>query len=266
MDIVRAAEGVERMFIKRQGSSSSAASSTTNKATSSTSSAASSGKTSATATNSNSKSGTSGSNTASITSSSAPTGGSSNSNSSAATTSYDPRDPPGGVSMINPNPTSGAQYYKVGDWVTFAWNYTSLQATPTAIDVLASCNAAQQTYTIALNQTVGDTNTVLWDTGSYQQTAAAGLLTNTYTLIIFDADAAGGETATPRAGYLSPQSTFTFGMYTGQAYTPWSSYNCATCNGAMSSMERQTWISLLAMACITVASFTWFATGVFGVL
>lgn len=165
--------------------------------------------------------------------------------------------------MVTPAPISGSQYYKIGDWLTFAWNYTSLSATPTAIDVLASCSAAQQTYTIAMNQSVGDTNTVLWDTGSYQQSASAQLLTNQYTLIIYDAGSS--ISATAKAGYFGVQSTFVFGMYQGQSYTPWSDYNCATCNAAMSSIERQTWGFLFGMVAITIASFTWFATGVVGV-
>ena len=34
----------------------------------------------------------------------------------------------------------------------------------------------------------------------------------------------------------------------------------------MTAMERQTWYCVGAMALITVLSFTWFTTGVFGVL
>ena len=123
--------------------------------------------------------------------------------------------------MITPAVSSGAQYYKVGDWVTFAWNYTSLLATPSAIDVFASCAANQALYTLALNQSVSETGRVLWDTGDYQATATIPLLTNTYTLIIYPADSS--ISATAKAGYLAVQETYTFGMYTPQPYTPWSS-------------------------------------------
>jgi len=123
--------------------------------------------------------------------------------------------------MITPAVSSGAQYYKIGDWVTFAWNYTSLSATPSAIDVFASCAANQALYTLALNQSVSETGSVLWDTGDYQASATVPLLTNTYTLIIFPADSS--ISAVPKAGYLAVQKTYTFGMYTPQPYTPWSS-------------------------------------------
>lgn len=36
----------------------------------------------------------------------------------------DPRLPPGGVSMITPAATDGMTFVKVGDYVTFIWNYT----------------------------------------------------------------------------------------------------------------------------------------------
>jgi len=142
-------------------------------------------------------------------------------NKSSATTEYDPRLPAGGVSMITPAVISGPQFYRIGDWVTFAWNYTSLSATPSAIDVLASCAANSATYTLTLNQSVAETGKILWDTGAYQSTAKVPLLTNTYTLIIYAADSS--ISAVPKAGYLGVQQTFTFGMYTPQPYTPWTS-------------------------------------------
>jgi hypothetical protein len=44
-------------------------------------------------------------------------------------------------------------------------------------------------------------------------------------------------------------------------------FTCPTCNsGAMSLSEKQTWSFLFGMASITIFSFTWFATGRFGVL
>ncbi|KAI7054330.1 hypothetical protein KC343_g23009, partial [Hortaea werneckii] len=74
---------------------------------------------------------------------------------SASTTSIDPRLPAGGISMITPNALT-SHYYKIGteagkNFVTFAWNYTSLSVTPSAVDVLASCSLNSQTYTIATN-------------------------------------------------------------------------------------------------------------------
>ncbi|OCL12764.1 hypothetical protein AOQ84DRAFT_140425 [Glonium stellatum] len=185
-----------------------------------------------------------------------------NTGNSSATTVFDPRLPAGGVQMVTPAAISGQQYYKIGEWLTFAWNYTSLSVTPTAIDVLATCTANQGTYTLALNQSTKETGKVLWDTGAYQSTATLPLLTETYTLLIFDADSS--VSATAKAGYLAVYNQYTFGMYTPQPYTPWSDFHCPTCSAALSSTERQTLGFLFAMCTITVLSFTWFAGG-FGV-
>lgn len=165
--------------------------------------------------------------------------------------------------MITPNALSAASYYKIGDWVTFAWNYTSLSVTPSAVDVLASCSLNDATYTIALNQSIsGPTNLVLWDTSAYQANNTLQLLTETYTLLIYDAQSS--VSATAQAGYLAPQDTYTFGMYIPQSATPLADYVCATCNGA-GTLERQTWGFLAGMVVMTVLSFTWFAgaAGVF---
>lgn len=120
--------------------------------------------------------------------------------------------------MVTPAATEGSQYYKVGDFVTFKWNYTSLSVTPSAIDVMASCSENHQMYTIALNQSVDATGAVTWDTGKYQKTASIPLVVETYTLVIYDA--AQDATATAKAGYLGSFNQFQFGMYTPQEYTP----------------------------------------------
>jgi len=163
--------------------------------------------------------------------------------------------------MMTPAVASGEQYFKIGDFVTFGWNYTSLQATPTAINVLASCSANSQTYTITMNQTVANnTGAVTWDTGNYQATAVQNpLLTETYTLVIYDA--ASSISATAEAGYLAVYDSYTFGMYTPQAYTPLNEFQCATCSGALSDMERRALGMLFGMCCLTVLSFTWFVSG-----
>ena len=174
------------------------------------------------------------------------------------TKTFDNRLPAGGVSMITPAIISGAQYYKIADYVTFAWNFTSLSVTPSAVDILASCSTNSATYTIAMNQSIsGATQAITWDTGAYQASATVPLLVATYTLIIYDADSSMSDT--PRAGYLGVYDQFTFGMYTPQPYTPISDYVCATCNGAMSSMERQTLAFVFGTVAVTVLSFGWFA-------
>jgi len=145
--------------------------------------------------------------------------------------------------------------------VTFGWNYTGIQATPTAIDIMATCTANQQLYTIATNQTfVNATGSVTWDTGAYQSTAVSDpLLTETYTLIIYDA--ASSISATAQPGYLAVYNQFTFGMYTPQPYTPLSDYQCATCSGALGDLERKALGMVVGMCVITVMSFSWFVGG-----
>lgn len=174
------------------------------------------------------------------------------------TKTFDQRLPAGGVEMITPSAIAGPQYYKVGDYVTWAWNYTSLSITPSAIDILASCSLNQATYTIAVNQSVADaTQAITWDTGAYQSSATTKLLVATYTLIIYDAQSA--ITDVPRAGYLAPYEQFTFGMYTPQPYVAQKPFKCATCNDAPSAMGRQTLGVVLGVVGVTVMSFGWFA-------
>ena len=166
--------------------------------------------------------------------------------------------------MITPAPTASASYYKIGDYVTFAWNYTSLLASPSAVDIVASCSGNQQTYTIQMNQTISNaTQAVTWDTAAYQtDNPALPLAQDFYTLIIYDA--ASAVTAFPQAGYLAPQSQFTFGMYTKEPYSdsPTSGTMCPTCSGALSSSERQALGLMLVMGTITTLSFTCFLGGV----
>lgn len=85
------------------------------------------------------------------------------------------------------------------------------------------------------------------------------LLTETYTLIIYDAGSS--ISATAQAGYLAVYDSYTFGMYTPQPYTPLADFQCATCNGALGDMERRALGMMFGMCCLTVLSFTWFVSG-----
>jgi hypothetical protein len=127
--------------------------------------------------------------------------------------------------MITPAATAQSQFYKVGDFITLAWNYTSLSATPTAINVIASCTKNNHAYTLASNMSAGETGSVVWDTKDYQALSGDNtpLLTEKYTLIIYDAQA--GISATPKAGYLGVGNSFVFGMYTPQPYQNWTGKN-----------------------------------------
>ncbi|GAD96505.1 predicted protein [Paecilomyces variotii No. 5] len=179
--------------------------------------------------------------------------------SSTSSISIDPRLGPGGISMITPSANAQSSYYKIGEYITFKWNYTSLSITPSAINVIASCSLNSETYTISHNMSVHPTGAVTWDTGKYQATATVPLLTASYTLIVYDVDS--NPSAVASAGHLGTDNQYIFGMYLPQPYTPLNSYECVTCSGALSDMERQALGFLFTMATITVFSFTWFAGG-----
>ncbi|MCJ1472733.1 hypothetical protein MMC13_001382 [Lambiella insularis] len=175
------------------------------------------------------------------------------------TTSIDARLPAGGIEMLTPAATAQTTYYKMGNQITFGWNYTSLSVTPSGIDVVATCSGCASAFTLTSNASVKETGAVVWDTASYTG-GQNPLLTEEYTLIIHDASQP--TTAAAKAGYLGTFDTFTFGIYRGQDYTQGSSdFVCTTCSGALSGMERQTLKFLLGMGMITVMSFTWFVGG-----
>ena len=177
---------------------------------------------------------------------------------------FDPNAAPGSVHMVTPAATAGSALYKIGDQVTWGWNYTDLQGKPTAIDVLVSCSKASATWTLTQNMTFATKGSYTWDTDAYQHTAIESpLLTEEYTLVIYDAESSISATAEP--GYLAPFTGFTFGLYTPRPYTPLGEWKCATCSAGVSDMERRGLGVVLAMSLVTVLSFTWFVTGL-GVL
>jgi hypothetical protein len=174
--------------------------------------------------------------------------------------------------MITPNALAGDQFYMVGDYVTFAWNYTSLSETPSFIDILASCTANQATYTIAVNHSATET-AVVWDTNNVPQ-GQAPFLTDKYQLYIYNSESS--ISAAPQAGRLGVFNQFTFGMYTPQAYislkdgkfvtriylqklplTPLG-YTCAGCSAALSHFENLTLRALLLTTSTTFGSFLYF--------
>ncbi|CAK7223326.1 hypothetical protein SBRCBS47491_005170 [Sporothrix bragantina] len=188
-------------------------------------------------------------------------GSDSNKTTAATHTTFNAADPAGGIVMLTPATTANMELYKIGDYVTWGWNYTDLQATPTAIDILASCSFATRTWTLTQNMTFETLGSYTWDTGAFQSSnIASPLLTEEYTLIIYDADSS--ISATAEAGYLDTYDGFTFGMYAPQSYTPLADgWTCATCSGALSETERRALGFALTMSIITVFSFTWFVTG-----
>ncbi|KAJ2906751.1 hypothetical protein MKZ38_010742 [Zalerion maritima] len=167
-------------------------------------------------------------NTATFNSDDTATTGSGNSTSKKT---FDSRSPAGGVSMIQPITTTMV-LYKLGDYATFSWNYTSLLASPTAVDVLAVDSSASQTHTLTQNMTFEIPASYTWDTEAYQDKHAVskGLRVAEYTLYIYDSE--GEPTGTAAAGYLAPYNSLNFGIYTPQPYEPLGSWVCAVCNSA----------------------------------
>ncbi|KAL1967073.1 hypothetical protein VTN77DRAFT_3597 [Rasamsonia byssochlamydoides] len=261
-----AVNGEDNRLEKRAAASSTTQASETSTSASSTESGSSTTAAAASSTtqsgSSTTESGSSATQTGSTTTEKGKTSKGTKTTAAASSTSIfvDPRLPPGGISMITPATTT-TTYYKIGNYVTFAWNYTSLSVTPSAIDVIASCSLNSATYTLTSNMSVAPTGAVTWDTNKYQATATVPLLTASYTLIIYEAGTNPSDVAS--AGHLGA-SNFIFGMYLPQPYTPLNEYVCATCNAAMSDTERQALGFVLTMVTITVLSFTWFAGG-FGV-
>ncbi|KAK3301594.1 uncharacterized protein B0T15DRAFT_317007 [Chaetomium strumarium] len=176
-------------------------------------------------------------------------------------TTFNEQDPPGGVVMITPAVTAGYQLYKIGDYVTWGWNYTNLQANPTAIDIYVKYSSVAQPWTLTQNMSFASPGSYTWDTGAYQSSHVANpLLTEEYTLVIADAD--GGISATAEPGYLAPFSGFIFGLYEPQEYhNNTDGYQCASCSGAMSGLDTRAVGAAVVMSALTVLSFTWFVMG-----
>lgn len=163
--------------------------------------------------------------------------------------------------MMTPAATDGMTFVKVGDQVTFKWNYTSLSVSPSYIDVVATNTVNSQTYTIAGNMSFQQTQSVVWDTGEFTQTTDLPFVIATYTLMVYDA--ATDPTTAPKAGYLAAFQNLQFGVYTPQPYTPLNEFRCATCSGAVSLNEKQALKVILGTCTLTILSFTWFASGLF---
>ena len=88
--------------------------------------------------------------------------------------------------MLTPSALGPSTYYKIGETVTFGWNYTSLSIPPAKIEP--------------------------------EETGQAPLLTGEYNLVIHDA--AKDPSAVASAGMLGAFSAAQFGMYLRQSYTP----------------------------------------------
>ncbi|KAK4221245.1 hypothetical protein QBC38DRAFT_138372 [Podospora fimiseda] len=183
-------------------------------------------------------------------------------------TQFNLQDPVGGVVMITPGPFAGTQLYKIGDYVTWVWNYTNVQGAPSAVDVLITAREVTRTYTLTQNMSFTETgNSYTWDTNEFQKNnIETPLVQAEYTLVIHDTD--GSPTSPAEAGYLGPFNLFKFGMYEKTKYTPSSEqWKCASCSGAGSiGVDKQSMGAAMVMSALTVLSFTWFVAGFGGLL
>jgi hypothetical protein len=188
---------------------------------------------------------------------------------STSRTQYDPLDGAGSVNMITPATQAGTQLYMIEapTPITWVWNYTALQDTPSAINVLATISAASatKTWTLTSNMTYEPTATFTWDTRSFQEQEVQNpLLTEQYRLVIHDADSS--PDATAEAGYLAPYDSFQFGLYAKQDYKDLNQWQCATCSGARSDLDKRALNFAISMSIITILSFTWYVVGIAGPL
>ncbi|RFU81462.1 hypothetical protein TARUN_727 [Trichoderma arundinaceum] len=175
-------------------------------------------------------------------------------------TQFPPDAPAGGVVMQTPAVTAAsAALYKIGDFVTWGWNYTNLLGTPTAVDVLISCSANTGTWTLTSNMTFKTSGSYTWDSSVQESSVEEPLPVAMYTLIIKDSDAS--ISGIPDPGYLGTFSQFTFGLYTPQPYVPFNEWKCDSCNAALSKFDHQALGFAITMGLVTVLSFTWFVSG-----
>jgi hypothetical protein len=167
---------------------------------------------------------------------------------------------PGGVKMMNPDPTKTARpLFKIGNSVELSWNYTSVKQAPTAVDVLLSCKSKSATWTLTGNMTYETKVSYLWDTNEQANDGNNPLGTDMYTLIIKDSDAE--ITDRPQPGYLNAATAFTFGLYTPQPYTRYADWTCHACSSAPPTLDLGALKLALMMSLITLLSFTWFVVG-----
>ncbi|RYP77694.1 hypothetical protein DL770_007040 [Monosporascus sp. CRB-9-2] len=181
-------------------------------------------------------------------------------------TTFNPIDGAGSVVMVTPGLTDGFQLYKIENPtpITWVWNYTQLQGTPTAIDVKVSCSVASATWTLTQNMTFRSPATFTWDTLNYETPGQDELLTEQYTLLVHDSDGSPTDQAEP--GYLAPFDGFRFGLYRKVEYTPLNEWDCVTCSAANGDVDRKALGFAISMSAITVITFTWYVAGFAGLL
>jgi hypothetical protein len=145
---------------------------------------------------------------------------SSSSSVNASTSSIPQTAAAGGLTITQP-PQSATSFFKIApsQFITFAWNFTSLLSTPTHLTVSAVCDNGN-TYPVGPTNGVipGTATSVVWDPWSYDQANPnTPLAQASYTLNIWD-DRGPGAPREP--GLFQENSALKFALYTPQPYTP----------------------------------------------
>ncbi|KAG6856161.1 hypothetical protein H0H87_006968 [Tephrocybe sp. NHM501043] len=136
------------------------------------------------------------------------------------TTRRIPASDPAGLLTITQPPATLTSYYKIApsNFVTFAWNFSYVQVTPTHLTVSAVCDNGN-TYPVGPTDGIidGTATSVVWDLYSYQQNHPnTPLAQETYTLKIWD-DRGPGAGRAP--GYLQANTGLKFALYSPEPYT-----------------------------------------------
>jgi hypothetical protein len=145
----------------------------------------------------------------------------SSSSASANSTSSIPQSAAAGGLTITQPPQTATSFFKIAQsqYITFAWNFTSLLSTPTHLTVSAAC-ANGNTYPVGPTNGIipGTATSVVWDPYGYDQANPnTPLAQASYTLMIWDDR---GPNPPRAPGLLQPNSALTFALYTPQPYTP----------------------------------------------
>ncbi|TWU74778.1 hypothetical protein ED733_006060 [Metarhizium rileyi] len=167
-----------------------------------------------------------------------------------------PADAPAAcISMLTPDPTvQPSGLFKISDYVTFAWNYNSLLEPPIAIGALVECPSGKS-YPLTDGMPFQDSVTLTWDTKNEANNVENPLGNGQCQLVVKDSNAS--TTDPPRPGRLNACSGYTFGMYTGQPYTPYPDWSCpGSCSAASSVFDHQAVCFAVVTSVVTFLSFT----------
>jgi hypothetical protein len=135
-----------------------------------------------------------------------------------------PATAPAGLLTITQPPQTTIAFFKIAPSqpITFAWNFSYILSTPSALTVSAICENGN-TYPVGPTdgKIAGTATSVVWDAYNWQQSNPNSPLAQaTYTLQINDERGPGSARA---PGLLQPNNALKFALYTPQGYTPISS-------------------------------------------